>query len=88
MATITDNVDLWVPPLPDGPSVLKFTWHFRDELGAERTQTMVVQLGEGEPIDVINHVREYNGVFLPDTENGDGYLFLPWPPSSIRVTAG
>lgn len=87
MTTIADNANLWNPPVSVGPSTIVFTWQFVDEHDQRHVQSATVQLGDGDPTEIIDHVRENHGMYLP-IEGENGFRFLPWPPSSVRIDAG
>lgn len=87
MTTVAENVDLWVPPVPVGPSIIVFTWQFVDEHDQRQVQSVTIELGEGDPAEIIDHVRENHGMYVP-IKDEEGFRFLPWPPSSVRIDAG
>lgn len=68
-------------PLPiDGPCRVVFTW---ENAIATDSQTLTVDLENGDYSAIISQVRESGGVYLPTNRNTIG--FYPWPPLHVEI---
>ena len=80
------KIDDYRAPQPRGPCEITFIgFPFVTPEGEEQKVTLTISVQNGDFEGIIDVIKENGGAWLPSTDGGQTFWFLPWPCAAVRV---